>query len=186
MAHSEVKIAVEGKADKKLLTDILHIRCVEMHGGYANVKRDVVGCTAFSGLIDGRKQEMFGLIKKAVCREQHLSKHKLQNVTSKEVVVITPRLEEWLLDLSDKAGVNPQQFNFESDPDKLHKQLEGPFVVYKYVQWLAEVRKLLRQKLRKQGKKDLKTPFDILKDCLPFLSLEHIDIYKFILHGAIR
>jgi len=59
--------------------------------------------------------------------KQDLTTYKLKILHQKSknntLIILRPRLEDWILDASKEANINPQKYNLPKDPTKLHQQI---------------------------------------------------------------
>jgi len=59
--------------------------------------------------------------------KQDLTSYKLKILHQKSknntVIVLRPRLEDWILDASREANIDPEKYSLPNDPTKLHQQI---------------------------------------------------------------
>ena len=60
-------------------------------------------------------------------QRQNLKRHNLkilhQSSKNNTLIMVCPRLEEWILDAAKEANINVREYNLPNDATKLHKQI---------------------------------------------------------------
>jgi len=79
--------------------------------------------------------------------KQDLTAYKLKILHQKSknntVIILRPALEEWILDASKEAKIDPQEYGLPKDPTKLHQQINIQIDKFqKLVQDLAKSKRL--------------------------------------------
>jgi len=79
--------------------------------------------------------------------KQDLTSYKLKILHQKSknntLIILRPRLEDWILDASKEANINPEKYSLPKDPTKLHEQINIQIDKFqKLVKNLAKSRRL--------------------------------------------
>jgi len=84
--------------------------------------------------------------------KQDLTSHKLKILHQKSknntIIILRPRLEDWILDASKEANINPQKYNLPKDSAQLHQQIN--------IQ-IDKFQKLVKDLAKSKRLKELKT-----------------------------
>jgi len=138
-----MKVLVECNADEKLLRalgvskkQLRHERCK------GEVVKRVLKFDCATGLIDedpasAQPRELDNY--KQVQTAEGLRLLARRDDKNKRLIIICPRLEDWLIQRAKSSGIRPKDYGLPSDPDKLHsipryEQKEG------FCRFLAELK----------------------------------------------
>ncbi len=122
-------ILVECYADMALVRSLTGIPRREIDhefgkGNICNRLRDLSGCT---GLVDEDPSAGQPSYLKEARVAQDLVVERIKvlqhDATGNRVIVLCPRLEEWILDGAKGAGVDVRDYGLPNDPLKLHSQI---------------------------------------------------------------
>ena len=118
-------IAVECYADVKLVR-ILGVgkKQIRHMGGKGNIFNKLKKEDNGTGLVDqdpdSAQPGEFNKYRK-VAEGEGLALYAHQNASEKRVIIICPRLEDWLISRAQAAGVKPEDFGLEKDARALHR-----------------------------------------------------------------
>ena len=119
-----MKVLVECNADEKLLRalgvskkQLRHERCK------GEVVKRVLKFDCATGLIDedpasAQPRELDNY--KHVQSAEELRLLASRDDKNKRLIIICPRLEDWLIQRAKSSGIRPEDYGLPSDPDKLH------------------------------------------------------------------
>lgn len=122
-------IYVECKPDLALVRAITEIPRKEIihEGGKSEVCRRLEKRMNCKGLVDEDPQSSQPPYIRRMKEERDLSKHKVKilhdNSNENYLVVLCPRLEEWILEAAKEANIDVRNYNLPDDPAKLHEEI---------------------------------------------------------------
>ena len=120
-----MKVLVECNADEMVLRNLGITRKQLFHfAGRNNVISHLKDLPGAIGVVDedpGSSQH----------RDQQASYHQVkfseglrlltrQGSGGQKLIIVCPKLEDWLLDRAKSSGIKPENFGFPNDPDRLH------------------------------------------------------------------
>ena len=119
-----MKVLVECNADEKLLRalgvskkQLRHERCK------GEVVKRILKFDCATGLIDedpssAQPRDLDNYKQVQAAEELHLLTRR--DDKNKRLIIVCPRLEDWLIERAKSSGIQPEDYGLPSDPDKLH------------------------------------------------------------------
>ena len=124
MAKKKIKIFVECNPDKHVLLSLgFSPRKIRHEGGVGNVVKKVNNFSPSVGMIDEDPQGTHPKIRDYFDEyglEFGLKLLKFPGDNKKVLVVICPKLEDWLYDRAKVIGIRPKDYSLPDDPSDLH------------------------------------------------------------------
>jgi hypothetical protein len=121
-----MKVYYECDNDEALLNHLLTPKAIKEHShSKGNVCNSVAKNNNVIGLVDedsGTQQQRYITRLGNPVSMQNGIRIYVDKARCNRIVMICPRLEEWLYNVAKRNNIDPTSFRLDKDPDKLHKE----------------------------------------------------------------
>ena len=119
-----MKVLVECNADEAVLRALgVSKKQLRHERGKGEVVKRVLKFDSATGLIDedpasAQPRDLDNYKQVQAAEGLHLLTRR--DDKNKRLIVVCPRLEDWLIERAESSGIRPEDYDLPSDPDKLH------------------------------------------------------------------
>ena len=146
-----MRVLIECNADK-IFIQVLGIpkRNIEHAGGKGNICRKLSRFGKYIGLMDEDPNTIQSRYLENLIQSQNIEpQHRLKIIHDRDrrnlIIIVCPRLEEWILDAAEEAGVSLTDFGLPETADRLHQ-----VNTLRPVNWQRALHELLKRSTRLQ------------------------------------